>query len=321
MTLYFRNHSIDTTCAIHEENLRNYQKFVVDKQPKPCLNTIGQCGNLTLNVEDFAKYLPVPETKNDIISKEVIDTLFDRGVQTGQTHKRTLSDATSSNGNSAKKFIFCQPKVGSVDSAASKLPSQSPDVSDPSKRNDNVGLFGLFNSNHIKRSVVRKGEAATTNFDVQERNRRVNFHGPVQQSIQQQNEQKCLPSSNAKLLFTLHDTDRTRKAAIEPDTNRNKYSFTTATEELHRQNLLKNGQNANQTPLFSYGKSTKTLGTRRSVHSKFVPIAPVKTMDYAQSTENCTSDSDIDPRLKNIEPKMIELIQNEIMHQSAAVGE
>lgn len=126
-------------------------------------------------------------------------------------------------------------------------------------------------------------------------------------------------SPNGQPLFAF---DKTKKT-ISPDATRhtNLTTFVTAREELHRQNLLKNGQNPNQssnnTPLFSYGTSTKTLGTRRSVHSKFVPpiSSPANEEMYGGST------NETDERLKNIEPKMIELIRNEIMAAPSTVGE
>ncbi|XP_072042630.1 fidgetin-like protein 1 [Amphiura filiformis] len=75
----------------------------------------------------------------------------------------------------------------------------------------------------------------------------------------------------------------------------------------------------------SYGTNRKVLGTtRRGLNSKFVP--PVMNRDEDDNSSGMygsrpsgkgntapTDEEDVDPRLKNIDPKMIELVNNEIM--------
>lgn len=333
-SLICRNHSTETTCAIHEENLKNYQKFVLsNKKPKSDFNSKGTSGDFNLNPEDFEKYLQLPcrgeylNCDNEKITKADIEELLKTDTHTtGQTNKRPCSDATSPNEYSAKKFIFRQSNgpcsMNSIPTTSSSS-LRPPTVFDRKQNSD--GRFNLFNLNQNKRSVAVRSEmenqiVASDDADtrnVEQRNRRVNFQSPV--LGQQKNEQSFPSSSKGNPFFAFDRTERIKKPNQSDATPRN--SFTTATEELHRQNLLKNGHNPNQQPMFAYGKSTKTLGTRRSVHSKFVPpIGPVSSSNNAQPIDNCTNDSDVDPRLKNVEPKMIELIQNEIMHKSSAVG-
>ncbi|XP_058819248.1 fidgetin-like protein 1 isoform X2 [Topomyia yanbarensis] len=109
----------------------------------------------------------------------------------------------------------------------------------------------------------------------------------------------------------------------EEDSNTNNLaisSFRTAKDELKIQNVKKYG-NINppsKTPLFSYGK--KSLGGRRTLGSKFV--CPVQN-DESEKPSACSpgssshsqnsEDEEIDDRLRNIDPKMIELIRSEIM--------
>lgn len=141
---------------------------------------------------------------------------------------------------------------------------------------------------------------------------------PHHHNIQPQNRRNSMQSPNGQPLFSFDKTKKTKS----PDATRNTKlnSFITAAE-LHRQNLIRNGQNANQpsnTPSYSYGTSTKTLGTRRSVHSKFIPpITPINSVNE----ETYGSTNETDERLKNIDPKMIELIRNEIMDAASTVGE
>lgn len=147
----------------------------------------------------------------------------------------------------------------------------------------------------------------------------------VQQPRQQQYQQNCLKSPNGQPLFSLDRRKNTSGQDAAPR-NTNVNTFITAREELHRQNMIKNGQNANQPSsdisLSSYGTSTKTLGYRRSVNSKFVPpvASPMNSETIGKSTNERICTNETDDKLKNIEPKMIELIQNEIMDRTAKVG-
>uniref|UniRef100_A0A182MF44 AAA+ ATPase domain-containing protein n=1 Tax=Anopheles culicifacies TaxID=139723 RepID=A0A182MF44_9DIPT len=107
-------------------------------------------------------------------------------------------------------------------------------------------------------------------------------------------------------------------------------AFRTAKDELHIQNMKKYGSSniPGKAPLFAYGR--KTLGGRRTLGSKFV--CPVRsenddrkvkqhngsddgrTVDSQDNSSNDDSQEDeIDERLKNIDPKMVELIRSEIM--------
>nr|CAH7766823.1 unnamed protein product [Callosobruchus chinensis] len=94
-------------------------------------------------------------------------------------------------------------------------------------------------------------------------------------------------------------------------------SFRTARDELSIQNLKKYGNNSGPSQAHSSGASNcmgqkRKLGTRRNINSKFV--SPL--LSNSESQEEMKSDewpSTTDERLKNIEPKMVELIKSEIM--------
>ncbi|VEN50068.1 unnamed protein product [Callosobruchus maculatus] len=96
-------------------------------------------------------------------------------------------------------------------------------------------------------------------------------------------------------------------------------SFKTARDELSIQNLKKYGNNSgtNQTQTQASGVSScmgqkRKLGSRRNINSKF--ISPLLSNSESQGeikSDEWTSTSD--ERLKNIEPKLVELIKSEIM--------
>ncbi|CAD7088648.1 unnamed protein product [Hermetia illucens] len=79
-------------------------------------------------------------------------------------------------------------------------------------------------------------------------------------------------------------------------------------------------------PLFSYGASKKSLGARRTVQSKFIPPvknAPEGSANLAYDGQTAGEGDEFvvaDERLRNIEPKMVELISNEIMSKLKPVG-
>lgn len=276
----YRNHSTDTTCAIHEENLRNYQKCISENQPKPSINR-NSCRKFSLNFDDFEQYLPV-DCDNTKFSKQDIEELFLKtdDIIIPSNNKRPSTDTSSSNAP-VKKFVFRQVSVGST-ASSSTLPKTAI-------------------------STISENQQAV--------------FAPPQRNIQQRNERNYQPTSSSTPLFAF---DRA-KNSNESITIRDNSAFITAREELiRRQALTKVGQNPRPettTPLFDYGKSTKTLGTRRSVHSKFIPPIGGSSIQDRKEDLPVAGDADIDPRLKNIEPKMIEMIQNEIMHQSSSVGE
>ncbi|XP_033098404.1 fidgetin-like protein 1 isoform X2 [Anneissia japonica] len=103
-------------------------------------------------------------------------------------------------------------------------------------------------------------------------------------------------------------------------------NFVTARDQLSINNQKKNSGgrgNSSVGSTASYGASRKVLGTnRRGLHSKFVPPIMNKedTNQERMGTSQLTSgsagthdDEPIDERLKNIDPKMIELVMNEVM--------
>ncbi|XP_057306460.1 fidgetin-like protein 1 [Hydractinia symbiolongicarpus] len=75
----------------------------------------------------------------------------------------------------------------------------------------------------------------------------------------------------------------------------------------------------------SYGGAKKSLGTRRGVNTKFVP--PVhQEKDDTNLYNRSTKDSSLDPKyencewMKNVDPKMVTLIENEIMEHGPNVS-
>nr|XP_006819549.1 PREDICTED: fidgetin-like protein 1-like [Saccoglossus kowalevskii] len=113
-------------------------------------------------------------------------------------------------------------------------------------------------------------------------------------------------------------------------------AFKTARDQLIINNQKKAGNRGVRGPPLtsSYGGTKKSLGTtRRGINSKFIP--PVVSRDedgdgggttYGRTdsrnhrSKKDESDEIVDERLKNIEPKMIELISNEIMDHGAPVA-
>lgn len=110
-------------------------------------------------------------------------------------------------------------------------------------------------------------------------------------------------------------------AAEDPSCKRNNTGgFKTARDELTIQNQKKYG-NSKQP---SYGVQKKSLGSRRGVQSKFIP--PVRNSEEftsstknSQNSQNSDEEVIVDERLKNIEPRMVELIRSEIMDSSAPI--
>ncbi|XP_033735185.1 fidgetin-like protein 1 [Pecten maximus] len=107
-------------------------------------------------------------------------------------------------------------------------------------------------------------------------------------------------------------------------------AFRTAREQLKLENQKKYGGGGGTVSTASYGSCRKSLGTRRAGPSgKFVPPVinkgeddgPDVNMNKVQksvfgkgaSSSSASSDEPEDERLKGIEPKMIELVMNEIM--------
>ncbi|KAF5302693.1 hypothetical protein FQR65_LT08435 [Abscondita terminalis] len=104
--------------------------------------------------------------------------------------------------------------------------------------------------------------------------------------------------------------------------DKNQCAFKTAREELHLQNL-KQGNNATAgcSSNGTTGGQKRKLGYRRTVRSKFIsPMLsnPGSSEDLPKSDEWLT-DEGVDERLKNIDPKMIELIKSEIMDCGSVV--
>lgn len=91
--------------------------------------------------------------------------------------------------------------------------------------------------------------------------------------------------------------------------------FKTARDQLQIDNKKKYGNSGNNMnePNYNYGCAKKSLGTRKGgVFNKFTP--PVRKEEIEPSnTKSNDLEEILDERLKNIDPKMIELIKNEIM--------
>ncbi|XP_049808507.1 fidgetin-like protein 1 [Schistocerca nitens] len=107
-------------------------------------------------------------------------------------------------------------------------------------------------------------------------------------------------------------------------------AFHTAREELSLQNQKKWGSgrcggasSMEQQPSYAYGAQKRSLGTRRGVMNKFIP--PIRNEEgdmlerHPRNDYNQGMVQEEDERLKNIDPKMIELIRNEIMDCGAPI--
>ncbi|GFR81454.1 fidgetin-like protein 1 [Elysia marginata] len=113
-------------------------------------------------------------------------------------------------------------------------------------------------------------------------------------------------------------------AAEDGVEDRNKPTpFRTARDQLLINQQKKGG---GQLSGANYGAGKKSLGTRRGPASKFVP--PVLSRESDQTNTSASSsagesrpgqDEPVDERLKGIDPKMIELINNEIMDTSSSL--
>nr|CAI5828106.1 unnamed protein product [Callosobruchus analis] len=119
---------------------------------------------------------------------------------------------------------------------------------------------------------------------------------------------------NHTKLATIRDYKNIKRNEVRyPATN----TFRTARDELSIQNLKKYSNNPGSSQTNSTGTSggmgqKRKLGTRRNINSKFVP----PLLSNSESHEEVKNDewpSTTDERLKNIEPKMVELIKSEIM--------
>ncbi|CAH1793891.1 unnamed protein product [Owenia fusiformis] len=123
-------------------------------------------------------------------------------------------------------------------------------------------------------------------------------------------------------------------ATFEEEDQKPSYGhFKTAGEQLAIDQQKKFGRHYNPSGSIttsSYGTSKKSLGTRRGPSNKFVP--PVLNRDAdtdnggvlvrkAGPNKDPQNDNEpVDERLKNIDPKMIELIQNEIMDHGPPIS-
>eukprot|EP00106_Octopus_bimaculoides_P005752 XP_014773194.1 PREDICTED: fidgetin-like protein 1 [Octopus bimaculoides] len=106
-------------------------------------------------------------------------------------------------------------------------------------------------------------------------------------------------------------------------------NFRTAKEQLVANNMKKygrggnNGSNGGAMGPSSYGSAArKCLGTRRGLNSKFIPPVPNKEDNYDRmaAPKNNEENEFIDERLKGLDPKIVELVTNEIMDQGPPVS-
>ncbi|CAH1404287.1 unnamed protein product [Nezara viridula] len=117
------------------------------------------------------------------------------------------------------------------------------------------------------------------------------------------------------------DSDDARRVTFENH-------FKTAGQELKISNQKKQPDNSRR-PVYDdnqrnqYQPTKKFLGGKRTVSSKFVP--PVKNNSqeedfYPRGSDVNDVEQELDERLKNIEPRMVELIKNEIMDTGSSIS-
>ncbi|KAK7477930.1 hypothetical protein BaRGS_00030839 [Batillaria attramentaria] len=135
----------------------------------------------------------------------------------------------------------------------------------------------------------------------------------------------CLPQEETHRKETTQLEETTNCASEKgPSRSFGSVAFRTAREQFVLDQCKKHGQDRPQTN-YSYGSSKKSLGTRRGPNNRFVPPVLNKENDSefgarsgpASATSGLSSTKEesapTDVRLKGIEPKIIELITNEIM--------
>ncbi|KAJ8910358.1 hypothetical protein NQ315_004974 [Exocentrus adspersus] len=105
------------------------------------------------------------------------------------------------------------------------------------------------------------------------------------------------------------------------ETNAYPNSFKTARDELQLQSLKKYGNSGGLQNSASTNNTLghkKRLGTRRNINSKFVsPL--LSSNESSEEIKNDDWSADVDNRLKNIDPKMVELIKSEIIDSSPSI--
>ncbi|KAJ8318366.1 hypothetical protein KUTeg_003457 [Tegillarca granosa] len=134
----------------------------------------------------------------------------------------------------------------------------------------------------------------------------------------------------------------------EPQKSTGFDAFRTAKEQLNIDNQKKYGVGRGNVTTSSYGAVKKSLGTRRGPSSRFVPpvvrnkdeddngdvcINAVQKSIFGKNTSRTNtggsgtsagsgdvSEEPVDERLKGIEPKMIELVMNEVMDHGPNIG-
>ncbi|XP_050077370.1 fidgetin-like protein 1 [Anopheles maculipalpis] len=129
-------------------------------------------------------------------------------------------------------------------------------------------------------------------------------------------------ATSSKLPISSADTAKSTASSLESGAAGNGGAFRTAKDELIIQNIKKYGTSnlPGKAPLIACGR--KTLGGRRTIGSKFV--CPTRTEQderagkqgqhvHDSGSNDDSQEDEIDERLKNIDPKMVELIRSEIM--------
>ncbi|KAJ8025460.1 Fidgetin-like protein 1 [Holothuria leucospilota] len=150
---------------------------------------------------------------------------------------------------------------------------------------------------------------------------------PVKRKLPNSSGTGYQPAFQLHSLMTRPPADEEEKDGHGPNVG----SFKTARQQLAINNQTKNGNQARNPSTSSYGTGRKVLGVtrnRRGINSKFVP--PVINSEennqqryvmslYLHSTSSARKSTNqvegepVDERLQNVDPKMVELIMNEIM--------
>lgn len=193
----YRNHSNDSTCAIHEENLRNYQKVALNNFQKLSIKERGYCENidLNLNADEFDKYLKLPcnneflDCKSEKITKADIEALFQTtsDLPNDQNNKRSSTDTVSSNDHSGKKFVFRQSNAQFIVRDVPEPRIVQLDLTKYKESNDKLfNSFGVKqNQNGTNNLVRRQFDRSNTSSD-----------GAVTSTNEQRDSSKNLPHGN-----------------------------------------------------------------------------------------------------------------------------
>ncbi|XP_012255509.2 fidgetin-like protein 1 isoform X2 [Athalia rosae] len=247
------------------------------------------------------------------------DNLLDcKGKEFNDQHVKNIVDVWKSEGESKSRKILLQKPFTQNTATKQTIPSGNP-IAKPtassifgntqnqmnSNKGENqhyvstnpVGLHG-----RVPQNLPNSSAPTTSKLNL----RVLNSHSGTNRGIGSKNNEPAY-RRNIRPVFSKYETssNSSQEETDEPYFKKNTpQMFKTAKEELHAQQLKRN----------KGAPQKRTLGGKPPINSQFV--CPIKRNDEQEEEVNGCEDE----RLKNIDPKMIELIKNEIMDSGAPVS-